>query len=303
MAIPDFQAIMLPFLHLLADGKEHQHKDLIKGVADHFNLSEEERQELLPSQRQAIIANRVGWARTHLSKAGLIKSPARGIHVITPRGQASLNDTPQSINMQFLMQYPEYRAFRGIETPVGIEPAKPAIIALTPQETMSSAYVELNKALTAELLETIQQQTPGFFEQLVLDLLLAMGYGGSREDAAQVVGKSGDEGIDGIIKQDRLGLDIIYVQAKRWKDNVGGPVVQAFIGALHLRGAQRGILITTSGFSQQARELAAKAGTRVILIDGTLLAQLMIEHNIGVSVVNEYKIKRIDSDYFSEDAG
>ena len=272
-------------------------------MANHFNLTEEERQELLPSQRQAIITNRVGWARTYLSKAGLVESPSRGVQVITKRGLDALKSNPKTVNMQFLMQYPEYRAFRGIETPVGIEPAKPAIIALTPQETMSSAYVELNKALTAELLETIQQQTPGFFEQLVLDLLLAMGYGGSREDAAQVVGKSGDEGIDGIIKQDRLGLDIIYVQAKRWKDNVGGPVVQAFIGALHLRGAQRGILITTSGFSQQARELAAKAGTRVILIDGTLLAQLMIEHNIGVSVVNEYQIKRIDSDYFSEDAG
>ena len=304
MPIPDYQSIMLPILKLISDRQEYSNKELVKKVAAHFSMTDKEQSEMLPSQRQSVLSNRVAWAIAYLKKAGLITSPRRGIQTLTLRGKQALAQRPETINNSFLMQYPEFCDFVGKEKSsdsVLINGIIRPIEVRTPQEIMAESYREINSALASELIEQILHLPPGFFERLVLDLLLAMNYGGSPEDAAQVVGKSGDEGIDGIIKQDRLGLDIIYVQAKRWKENVGGPIVQAFIGALHLRSAQRGILITTSCFTSQAKELAAKSATRVILIDGILLAQLMIEHNIGVAIETEYKLKRIDTDYFADD--
>jgi restriction system protein len=301
MTIPTYKDIMLPFLRNLSDGNVHSLKELYQVLADEMQLDEEARSQLLPSGSQSIFYNRVGWARTYLKKALLIEAVASGQFRITGRGQSVLKQQPARIDKHVLNQFPEFLEFKQssrlkAEHEISVDEASEA--DKTPLEMIHNYHTELRNALADELLQQITDQSPAFFEHLVLDLLLKMGYGGSREDAAEVVGKSGDEGIDGIIKEDRLGLDVIYVQAKRWKDSVGSPEIQGFIGALQLKGAHKGIFITTSTFTAAARSIAARVGNRIVLIDGMQLAQLMIDYGVGVATEITYEIKRIDSDYF-----
>ena len=300
MTMPTHKDIMLPFLQRLADGNVHSLKELHQVLADEMQLDEEERTRQLPSGLQSIFYNRLGWARTYLKKALLIEAIASGQFRITERGRTLLLQKPPRIDMCILSQFPEFKEFKQQVRPKE-DPSMPDDNNdKTPREMLHNYYQELRNALADELLQQIADQSPKFFEHLVLDLLLKMGYGGSREDAAQVVGKSGDEGIDGIIKEDRLGLDVIYVQAKRWKNSVGSPDIQGFIGALQLKGAHKGIFITTSSFTAAARDVATRIGNRIVLIDGTQLAQLMIDYGVGVATETTYEIKRIDSDYFVE---
>jgi restriction system protein len=294
MSIPDFQTIMLPLLELTGDGKEHKLSEAIEHLAIHFNLTDAERKELLPSGKQARFDNCVGWSRTHLKKAGLLAYPARGKFQITPRGLDILAQKLPRISTSILKQFPEYLEFIGA-TPYS--PITSSLLEQTPDEVMASAYEELRQNLAQELLERIKTASPGFFERLTIELLVKMGYGGSLMDAGMAIGKTGDEGIDGIIKEDRLGLDVIYVQAKRWNNTVGRPEIQQFVGALAGKGASKGIFITTSKFSEQAKSYLP-ANVKVVLIDGVQLANYAIELNLGVSVVSEYQIKRLDFDYF-----
>jgi restriction system protein len=295
MSIPDFQAIMLPLIELTGDGKEHKLSDAISYLAAHFNLSDTERRELLPSGKQARFDNRVGWACTYLKKAGLLAYPARGKFQITQRGLDILAQKPPRIDVKYLKQFPEYLDFIGTTVNAPESPNLP--LEQTPDEVMASAHRQLRQNLAQELLEKIKTASPAFFERLVIELLVKMGYGGSLVDAGMAIGKTGDEGIDGIIKEDRLGLDVIYVQAKRWNNTVGRPEIQQFVGALAGKGARKGIFITTSKFSEQAKSYLP-ANVKVVLIDGAQLADYAIEVNLGVSVVSEYQIKRLDFDYF-----
>lgn len=291
---------MLPLLQFAADGKEKKFSEAIDFIAEQFKLTQEERAELLPSGNQSRFDNRVGWARTHLKNAGLIDYVRRGVFKISKPGQDVLIQKPKAINLKFLNQFPEFIEFRKKRETA--EPSSPAaqIASVTPEEQMAHLAQELRTKLADELLEQIKTMNPYRFERLVLDLLLAMGYGGSREEAATVTQKSGDEGIDGLINEDRLGLDCIYVQAKRWQNSVGRPEIQSFVGALAGKHANKGIFITTSSFSPTAIEFAKSISQRVILIDGARLAELMIQHNVAVSRAYAYEVKRIDSDYFEE---
>jgi restriction system protein len=298
MSIPDFQTIMLPLLEFAGNGKEHKLSDAIEHLAIHFHLTDTERQELLPSGKQARFANRVGWACTYLKKAGLLTYPARGKFQITQRGLDILAQKPPRIDIKYLKQFPEYLDFIGTtaNSPAATETANlPS--AQTPDEAIELAHRELRQNLAQELLERIKTASPAFFERLVIELLVKMGYGGSLVDAGMAIGKTGDEGIDGIIKEDRLGLDAIYIQAKRWDNTVGRPEIQQFVGALAGKGARKGIFITTAKFSEQAKSYLP-ANVKVVLIDGEQLANYAIEVNLGVSVVSEYQIKRLDLDYF-----
>ncbi len=296
MSIPDFQSIMLPLIELASDGKEHKLSETIAHLAAHFNLTDTERKELLPSGKQARFDNRVGWAVTYLKKAGLLAYPARGRLQITPRGLDILAQKPSRIDVKYLKQFPECLDFIGATTSPATETSN-SPLEQTPDETIESAYRQLRQNLAQELLERIKTASPAFFEQLVIELLVKMGYGGSLVDAGMAIGKTGDEGIDGIIKEDRLGLDAIYIQAKRWNNTVGRPEIQQFVGALAGKGARKGIFITTSKFSEQAKSYLP-ANVKVVLIDGAQLADYAIEVNLGVSVVSEYQIKRLDLDYF-----
>jgi restriction system protein len=303
MTIPDFQAIMLPLLQYASDGKEHSLREAITYLADVFNLSDEERKELLSSGQQAVFDNRVGWARTYLKKAGLFISPKRGFFQITDRGRDILIQNPSEINLKFLNQFPEFIEFK--TTKKDNDKSEPEIIEIsetTPQESIEFGYQKIRKELELELLNRVKSCSPDFFERLVVDLLVKMGYGGSRRDAGRAIGKSGDGGIDGIIKEDKLGLDIVYIQAKRWDNTVvGRPEIQKFVGALHEQRARKGVFITTSRFSQEAREYVSIIDSKIVLIDGQELAQLMIDNHVGVSTVSIYEIKKIDSDYFTDE--
>lgn len=303
MPVPDFESLMLPLLKSAADGKEHRLAETIEVLAQQLHLSEDDRNELLPSGRQPKFDNRVGWARTYLCKAGLLESTGRGRFRITERGRAVLAAPPERLTVAFLQQYPEFKEFyRPWSTPQqtakDVSDAKPD---QTPEERLESSYQELRRSLAHGLLERIKSCSPKFFERLVVDLLVAMGYGGSRQDAGQAVGHAGDDGIDGIIKEDKLGLDVVYVQAKRWKTAVGRPIVQAFAGSLEGQKAKRGVLITTSQFSKDAMEYVDKIEKRIVLIDGEQLAELMIDHDVGVAPVATYVVKRVDLDYFEEE--
>lgn len=302
MSIPDFQTLMLPLLVLAGDGQEHSLNEAIDTLACQFSLSEEERAELLPSGRQARLDNRVGWTSTYLRKAGLLQSTRRGWFIISERGQEILRSNPARIDMRFLEQFPEYLEFRSASGESVQETSEAGEEASqTPEEILESGYQELRDGLSHELIEIVKGCSPRFFEKLVVDLLVAMGYGGSRKDAGQAVGHSGDGGIDGIIKEDKLGLDVVYIQAKRWEANVGRPTVQTFAGSLEGVRARKGVLITTSGFTQEAIDYASRIEKKIVLIGGSQLAQLMIDHNIGVNEVVTYTIKRIDTDYFGEE--
>jgi len=309
MPVPDFQTLMLPVLRQLAAGDEQAPADIRESVASSLGLTQQDLSELLPSGRQTTFANRVAWALGYLKQAGLLESPRRGAYRLTDRGRAALEDGLSRIDISYLMRFPEFVAFRtpptGDRPQVEGAPGAPAAetATLTPDEQMRLGYTRLRNSLAAQLLERVRNVTPKFFEELVVDLLVAMGYGGSREDAASVVGRSGDEGIDGIIKEDRLGLDAIYVQAKRWKDSVGRPDIQRFAGALQGQRARKGVFITTSAFTPDARAYATNLQTTIVLIDGKELAELMLDHGVGVSVADTFRVLKLDEDYFAEDLG
>ena len=293
---------MLPLLRFAADGNEHSLREGIEGVAEKFRLTEAERKELLPSGQQPTFDNRVAWARTYLSKGALLDSPRRGYFCITQRGREVLAKNPTVINVKFLEQFPEFIEFRAKRNePKESAETTEAQNLQTPGELLESAYQKLREDLSAELLKTVRESSPTFFERIVIDVLVKMGYGGSRKEAGKAVGRSGDEGIDGIINEDRLGLDVIYIQAKRWQAAVGRPEIQKFVGALQGQRANKGIFITTSAFTREAEDYAAKIPSKIVLIDGEQLSQLMIDHNVGVALVTSYETKKIDSDYFIEE--
>ncbi len=305
MAIPDYETLMLPLLSRLANGETRVLKDVMAELADVFELTPEERAQLLPSGGTLTFASRVGWAKTYLKKAGLVQQPKRGLVQITGQGQAALAQKPVRIDVKFLAQYSGFLDFRNASrerpAPVGSDDVLPLSSDLTPDEVIDAAYQRSVLALADDVLERVKACSPIYFERLVVQLLIKMGYGGSREEAGKAVGRSGDGGIDGIINEDRLGLDAIYLQAKRWEGVVGRPEIMKFVGALAGQRATKGVFITTSWFTQDAKDYALSSQYKVVLIDGERLADLMIEHDLGVSVAATYYLKRIDSDFFSEE--
>lgn len=303
MPIPDFQSLMVPILRFYADGKDHANQETSDALAAELGLSEAERAQLLPSGRQTIFTNRVAWAKSHFKQAGLLESPVRGVYRITDRGRTVLAQNLERIDLKFLDQFPGHKEFRSPAKKVLAAQPSPdgESNAMTPEEHIALGYQQIRDDLAATLLQRVKECTPAFFEQLVVDLLVAMGYGGSLRDAGQAVGKSGDGGIDGIIKEDRLGLDVIYIQAKKWEGSVGRPEIQKFAGALQGQRAKKGIFITTSSFTKDARDFAAAIESKLVLVDGEDLAEYMIDHGIGVAEVGSYVVKRLDSDYFSQE--
>jgi restriction system protein len=303
MAIPDFQSLMLPLLEAVRDGGEHQTKSLVETLAKRYQLTQEERAQLLPSGKSPTFDNRVGWAKTYLKKAGLLEQPKRSFINISKRGLEVLAKAPLVINMKYLEQFPEYISFK--ENEQEKQPSNPQnltdVYEDTPEELLEKSHQKLVNSLADELLENIKACSPSFFERLVVELLLAMGYGGTRADAGRAIGQSGDGGIDGIIDEDKLGLDSIYIQAKRWEGTVGSPEIQKFVGALQGNRAHKGVFITTSDFSKQAQEYVKNINNKVVLINGFTLARLMIENDVGVSTGTTYKVKKIDSDYFVDE--
>lgn len=302
MAVPDFQTLMLPVLKLFGDGQERAARTVRQPVAEIFGLSELDINEMLESG-QTRLANRVAWALVYLKRAGLLETPKRGLYRITPRGCEVLANPPPKIDMTFLARFAEFIQWRDGETDerTDVEASASTTADLTPDEQIRAGYERLKRSLAALLLEKTKQATPRFFENLVVQLLVQMGYGGSHEDAASVVGQSGDGGIDGIIKEDRLGLESIYIQAKRWEGTVGRPIIQQFAGALQGQRARKGVLITTSAFTKDAAEYARNLQSTIVLIDGRQLAELMIEFGIGVSDVETIRLKKLDEDYFADE--
>ncbi len=304
--IPDYQSLMLPLLKLVSDRKEHKYRDLIENLATEFQITDEERKELLASGNQAIFDNRVGWAKTYLKKAGLLDSPKRATFVITQIGLDTLKKNPNRVDAKYLRQFPAFLEFQNASRNDNENGEEIVIVETseqTPEENLDKAYQRIRKSLASELLNRVVELSPTFFERLVVELLVKMGYGGSIKDAGKAIGKSGDEGIDGTIKEDKLGLDIIYIQAKRWKPGnvVGRPELHKFVGALAGQGAKKGIFITTSNFTKEASEYTPKNETKIVLIDGEQLAQLMIDYNLGCTTQQIYELKKIDSDYFGEE--
>lgn len=308
MPIPDYQTLMLPVLRLAAVG-ETRVADVAERIADNLGLTPEERDRLLPSGRQRLLHNRIHWAKFYMSKAGLIASPAWGRFVATDRGKALLTTAPERIDVALLMQMPEFREFyrnEGGATEQESTDARPINTAsptTTPEEQIDAAHAALKAALRDELLQRILANSPAFFEQLIVDFLVAMGYGGSHKDAAAQLGRSGDGGVDGIVNEDRLGLDRIYIQAKRYAPGnpVGSPAVGGFVGSLVSLGATKGVFVTTSTFSQPARDFVKHLAQRVVLIDGQELADLMIEHGVGVRGYRTVDFNRLDEDFFDEE--
>lgn len=302
MAIPDFQSLMLPVLQCVSDGKEHPIREIIEKCGNIFQLTTEERGDLL-SSGQRRFDNRIYWAQIYLKKSGLITSPSRGIVQITERGEDVLNQKPDKIDMNFLKQFPEYLEFKKFtpkkKKPEGIDNAS-SNEHLTPKEILEASYSEMRNELSLELLEQIKKSPPEFFERLVIDLLLAMGYGGSRKDAGETTRPTADDGIDGIIKEDKLGLNIVAIQAKRWETTVGRPQIQAFVGSLAGNQVKKGVFITTSQFSKEAKDYVKRIEQKVVLIDGEQLTQYMIDHNLGVSEESSYILKKMDYDYFED---
>lgn len=313
MSIPGYQSIMLPLLQFASDGIEHASSEPVKLLASQFALTDDEQRKLLPTGTPVFVL-RVGWALTYLRQAGLVESTRRGFFKITQRGLDVLAAKPQRLDSKFLAQYPEFREFmqrsRKAELPQPVNDAhvtgekvdEEIIENETPSELIEAAYQRLRVELAQTLLDRIKLSSPAFFERLIVELLIKMGYGGSRKDAGEAIGRSGDEGIDGIIREDRLGLDVIYLQAKRWTSGtVGRPEIQQFAGALSGQHARKGIYITTSSFTREARTFVASLDSKIILIDGEQLAEYMIDYDVGVATTSTYQIKHIDSDYFAEE--
>jgi restriction system protein len=305
MAVPDYQSVMLPLLRFAGEkNDETSTGEAVETLSKEFRLTDEELKEMLPSGIQSTFVNRVGWASTYMKKAGLLEATRRGYFKITPRGQELLKKQPKAINVKLLKQYPEFLEFQQLkgtrsgdrESSLG---AALDVTTATPSEALETAYENLRDELADELLARLKKSSPSFFEQVVVELLVKMGYGGSRADAGKAIGKTGDGGIDGIIKEDKLGLDVVYIQAKRWESNpVGRPDVMQFAGALQMQKANKGIFITTSRFTDDARSYVSQIGSKIVLIDGEQLTSFMIEHDVGVSTVSMYPVKKIDTDYF-----
>lgn len=306
MGVPSYEELMLPLLRALADGQEHNMRTLREGLATTLGLTEADRRALLPSGKQPVFANRLGWAKTYLDKAGLLETVRRGVYRLTDEGRKLLDSNPSEVSNATLARYGSFQSFIGDDAATGDDEAPAALPVLatkrTPQEQLEEAYSQLRHETEKELLALVLKVSPAFFERLVVDLLVRMGYGGTVEDAdkALTVGRSGDGGIDGLIKEDPLGLDTVYIQAKRWQHNVGRPEVQAFAGSLEGERARKGVLITTSGFTKEAREYVGRIDKRIVLIDGQQLASLMFKNGVGVASVAAYELKRVDSDYFEE---
>jgi len=307
MAVPDYQSVMLPLLRFTGErNDEASTGEAVEVLAKEFKLTDEDLKEMLPSGIQSTFVNRVGWAATYMKKAGLLEATRRGYYRITPRGQELLKKQPKAVNVKLLRQYPEFLQFQQLKgTRSGDKESSSGatldVTTATPSEALETAYENLRDELADELLARLKKSSPSFFERVVVELLVKMGYGGSRADAGKAIGKSGDGGIDGIIKEDKLGLDVVYIQAKRWENNaVGRPDVMQFAGALQLQKANKGIFITTSRFTEDARSYVSQIGSKIVLIDGEQLTSLMIEHDVGLSIVSMYPVKKIDTDYFDE---
>jgi len=305
MTIPDYQALMLPLLELASDGAEHSSAEATETLSSKFALTPEERETILPSGRQTTIANRVGWAKTYLAKAGLLDGSKRGTVRITDRGRAVLKSSPTKIDIAFLSQFPEFEEFRKRTKPADSTDVHPGTVGVseqTPREVLESSFQELRRTLAEELLDRVKSNSPDFFQRLVVSLLIKMGYGASLADAGSVVGGSGDRGIDGIVKQDVLGLDAVYIQAKRYGDApIGSEIVRNFGGSLLQHKAAKGVLITTSRFSEEAKIAAAQMDKRIVLVDGAKLSELMIDYGVGVIEDRTFVVKRMDSDFFEEE--
>lgn len=305
MAMPSYLDLMLPVLRIAGDGKEHSVTEVMATLAQQMNISQQDRNALLASG-QTRFYNRVMWVETYLSKSLLIEKTGRARFRISQRGLDLLKMNPKRIDDKLLEQFPEYRAFKAKKKQVAAAAGTPdneaatADSSITPDEQLDIAYGELRQTLSDELLQRVRAGSPKFFEHLVVDLLVAMGYGGSHIDAAQVVGKSGDGGIDGVIKEDRLGLDMVYIQAKRVENDIGPAAIREFVGSLGEHKANKGVFITSGGFTSGAKEAAAKAHSRIVLIDGDQLAEFMIDHGVGVTNHKTYVVKKLDSDYFDE---
>jgi restriction system protein len=307
--MPTHEDAMLPVLRVLAAGEHLHRRTLAERMADHFTLTPDERAQMLPSGKAPVIRSRTGWALSYMKQAGLVTSPRRGWYEITPLGRDILATQPDRIDNDFLMRFEGFRDFRARSrsddagTDIGVSPGPtPGKIEVVepPDEALDRAYRRLRTAVEAELIDTVKAVSPSFFEELVIDLLVKMGYGGNRSEAARAIGRTGDGGIDGVIDEDRLGLDSIYVQAKRWDGSVGRPEIQKFAGALQGQRATKGIFITSSSFTSEAVDYAQRIGTRIVLVDGRRLAELMFEHDVGVSSRRTYTVKNVDSDYFEE---
>lgn len=308
MPVPGYESFMLPLLRAVTDGAEHNVRDVRDQLAGEFKLSADERAEMLPSGKQSVFDNGVGWAKTYLDKAGLITSVRRGVYRVTDAGRTVLAERPKDIDKAYLERFQPFRGFLTLrhdhdddESTVEVE-ARPAFdAAATPEEQLENAYNKIRQKIEADVLDAVKGASPQFFEKLVIELLVKMGYGGTIADAGEALGRAGDGGIDGVIKEDKLGLDAIYVQAKRWQNNVGRPEVQGFAGSLLGRRGRKGVFITTSMFSKEAREYVGQIDSKIILIDGPTLAGLMVDHDVGVNTVETFTVKRVDSDYFSEE--
>jgi restriction system protein len=313
MKIPDYQSLMLPLLEALGDGREHLVRDVRENIAAKLGLGTAEREALLPSGKQPVFDNRLGWTKTYLAKAGLVSSVRRGVYQLTDRGRSVLASKPTRVDDAYLAQFPEFEEFRrktendgeDSETPSKVDGSATVVAqaapSATPQESLDAAYHQLRRAVETELLAAVRGASFRFFERLVVELLVKMGYGGSLKDAGKAIGRSGDDGLDGIIKEDHLGLDAIYIQAKRWERTVGRPEVQAFAGSLEGVRGRKGVFITTSTFSSDAREYVSRIEKKIVLVDGQQLASLMTDFGIGVTPVSTYEVKRVDGDYFSEE--
>jgi restriction system protein len=305
MPIPDYETLMSPLMSLAAENanKELVLLNAINSLANKFQLTEEERRELLPSGATFKFSSRVGWAATYLKKAGLLEAPRRGCVRITQRGLDALKKRPAKIDGDFLSQYEEFRQFQNKKKDKKDKYSAASENKETPIESIDAQYRRVREALASELLEKVKKCSPQFFERLVINLLVKMGYGGSLKDAGRAIGRSGDGGVDGVIKEDKLGLDNIYIQAKRWADKcVGSPDIDQFAGALSKKKANKGIFLTTSTFSKDALASVKEYGAKIVLLDGPQVAQFMIDYGVGVSVDQIYEIKKMDSDFFEEGA-
>lgn len=293
---------MLLLLQLSADEKTHSLQEATKSIASDLKLTEAEISEMLPSGRSTTFYNRVAWAATYLRKAGLLNSSGRGLFQITKRGLDVLKSPPNKFDDEFLEQFDEFVEFRTRRGKDYEESSVTEKLEIqTPEEAIEAAYQNLRQTLADEVLQTVKNCSPAFFERLVIDVLVKMGYGGTRKDAGKAIGKSGDGGIDGIINEDRLGLDVIYIQAKKWEGSVGRPELQKFAGALQGKRAKKGIFISTSTFTNEAKEYVSQIDSKITLIDGETLSQLMIDYNVGINSIATYELKKIDNDYFIEE--
>lgn len=304
MAVPDFQSLMLPLLKFSADGEEHTMQEARERLAEIMGLSQEDLEERLPSGRQSTFANRVAWAKVYLTQAGILESPKRGRFYISDRGRKTLSESPERIDIKYLQRFDEFQEFRQASSKSRTEKVTHSgdeTATTTPEETLEQAYQQLRDEVANELLHLVKGNTPEFFEKLVVHLIVSMGYGGSVKEAGRATRKTADEGIDGVIKEDRLGLETIYLQAKRWEAAVGRPEIQKFVGALHGQRAKKGVFITTSRFSKEALDYVGQIDPKVVLLDGADLVQLMIDHGVGVSSAAVYEVKKVDTDFFIED--